>query len=82
MPSHPHEAIAGLEMMMFCPSLLIMFFRIISNAKAGSPPAASYKRDEWVVVIGLLALPIVGAVGVQLTHGQYFARYFLACVLG
>jgi hypothetical protein len=39
-------------------------------------------REELVLAIGLVILPILGVVGAKLTHGPYFDRYFLVTTAG
>jgi hypothetical protein len=71
------------------PSLLLMLTAIALSASARkrfpeeqARERLALSRDESILALTLFLLPIIGGVGVQLSHGLYFDRYFLACTGG
>lgn len=58
---------------------LILFFA--RNSKAAAAPNSA-PAHEYVLVLGLLALPFIGYVAAKLTHSGMTERYVLAAVLG
>lgn len=71
------------------PSLLLMLAAIALTYRERTRsqpdpdgPAAGFTTDESIVAYGLILLPVIGGIGVQLSHGPYFDRYFLGCTAG
>jgi hypothetical protein len=85
---HPYEVIQRFLLTVFGPSLvlLILLLALLAwwsrHSQSWQSPAASLTREELVVAIGLLLLPILGVFAAKLTHGPYFDRYFLAATAG
>src|ERR1700755_2572518 len=85
---HAYEVIQHFLITVFGPGLvlLIFLFALLAwwsrQSHSWPSPAASLTRDELIVALGFLLLPILGVVAAKLTHGPYFDRYFLAATAG
>ena len=85
---HPYEIIQHFIITVFGPSLvlLILLLALLAwrnrRSHPSHSPAASLTREELIVALGFLLLPILGVVAAKLTHGPYFDRYFLAATAG
>jgi hypothetical protein len=85
---HPYEVIQHFLLVIFGPALilLVLMLALIAWRSIQSNPAeadtASLTREEFIVALGLLLLPILGVFAAKLTHGPYFDRYFLAVTAG
>ncbi len=80
-----HNFILGI----YGPSLLLLILAIAltsrRHAKGQSDPSQADKvftTDESIVACGLLLLPVIGGIGVEISHGPFFDRYFLASTAG
>ncbi|HEY3988259.1 MAG TPA: hypothetical protein VGM02_03105 [Acidobacteriaceae bacterium] len=85
---HPYEIVQHFLITVFGPSLVLLVILLALLAwrnrqvRPSHSPAASLTRDELIVAIGLLLLPILGVLAAKVTHGPYFDRYFLAATAG
>ncbi len=83
---HPYEVAQHSLVTVFGPALLLLLLTIALLAVLRAAPSAAtaraLSREERVLAIGLLVLPLVGVVLVRLSHGPYFERYFIASTAG
>jgi hypothetical protein len=85
---HPYEVIQHFLITVFGPSLvlLIILMALLAwrdrQSNPSQSPAASLTREELIIAMGLLLLPVLGVVAAKVTHGPYFDRYFLAATAG
>ncbi len=85
---HPYEVIQHYLIAMVGPALalvlLLLLLLAMERSQTGQPavPAPRLLREEiWLASI-LGGIVIVGAVGVKISHGPFFDRYFLAAAAG
>jgi hypothetical protein len=59
---------------------------LVAWTNRGSNQAKTYStsltREERIVALGFLLLPVLGVIAAKLTHGPYFDRYFLDATAG
>jgi hypothetical protein len=85
---HPYEVVQHFLIAIFGPSLILLIVLLAllawSNSQSAPPqaPAASLTREERIVALGCLLLPVFGVIAAKITHGPYFDRYFLAATAG
>jgi Dolichyl-phosphate-mannose-protein mannosyltransferase len=85
---HPYEVVQHFLTTVFGPSmvLLIILLALVAWTNRGSNQAKTYStsltREERIVALGFLLLPVLGVVAAKLTHGPYFDRYFLDATAG
>jgi hypothetical protein len=85
---HPYEVIQRFLITIFGPGLilLIIVLALLAWRSHQSSPSdtatACFTREELIVAIGLLLLPVFGVVVAKVTRGPYFDRYFLAATAG
>lgn len=74
------EAAVGMGIVMVAAVGIAIAWRTPASESAGSK--AEGHENEFVLIAGLLALPLIAYVFVLVTHGPMALRYFLPCVLG
>jgi hypothetical protein len=83
---HPYEVVQHFIITVFGPGLILLIILLAllawRNRQRQPSPAPSLTREELIVALGLLLLPIFGVVAAKITHGPYFDRYFLAATAG
>jgi hypothetical protein len=86
--THPYEVIARFLTTVFGPGLILLIavltllaWRSHQNSSSDTP-AACFTRQELIVAIGFMLLPVCGVIVAKLTRGPYFDRYFLAATAG
>jgi hypothetical protein len=88
--NHPYEVIQQYLVAIASPALAILLFAFLAlsvermraqdaDATDGAP---RLEPTEWWLAVSMACLPIIGAIGVKLTHGPFFNRYFLAGTAG
>ncbi len=86
--SHPQIVIQQSLVSMFggALGLLLLSFALFAFQRRSSEYLSSreltFSREELVLGVGLLLLPILGIAGAKLTHGPFFERYFVASSAG
>jgi Flp pilus assembly pilin Flp len=70
-------ALAGVAIL----AMLASFVRWGQQAEGAEEPPAT-PAAERVLILGLIALPMVGYVVARITHGPFVERYFLSAILG
>ena len=72
----------------FGPALAIFFLLIVCSAahrlstEVASEKIPSIPKREVALAIAFCVLPLFGIIGVKLTHGVFFDRYFLSSIAG
>jgi hypothetical protein len=91
---HPYEVLQNYLVAVVGPAIVILLLALLllsfeSTKKADTLPDrttdAGQQRllpSELWLAVGLACLPLFGAIGVKLTHGPFFNRYFLAGTAG
>jgi hypothetical protein len=85
---HPYEVIQHFIITVFGPGLILIIILLALLAwrsRQSQPSTASspsLTREELIVALGLLLLPVLGVFASKITHGPYFDRYFLAATAG
>jgi hypothetical protein len=87
---HPYEVIQQYLVAIASPALAILLFAFLAlsidrmRPQDGSATGESphLLPAEWWLAVGFACLPIIGAIGVKLSHGPFFNRYFLASTSG
>ncbi len=63
--------------------IVLAFLSFVSRAQPETEtPAPTIPEREIVLAIAFACLPLAGLVGVKITHGVFFNRYFLASTAG
>jgi len=70
-------AVVGLAILMLAAGLVRR--TLPTDATEGMPKAPAAER---VLILGLVALPMIGYLVAKITHGPYVERYFLPTILG
>jgi hypothetical protein len=85
---HPYEVVQRFLTTIFGPGLILLIVLLALLAwgnRLRNPseiPAASLTREEFIVALGFLLLPVLGVIAAKVTHGPYFDRYFLDATAG
>ena len=85
---HPYEIVQQFLLAIFGPTLVLLILLLAllawrrSQTRVADQAAMSLRREELVVSIGFLLLPMLGVVAAKVMHGPYFNRYFLAVTAG
>lgn len=91
---HPYEVLQQYLLAVVGPALVILLLTLLLLSFAGTKetePASGRTADpeqqrllpsELWLAVGLACLPVFGAIGVKLSHGPFFNRYFLAGTAG
>jgi hypothetical protein len=83
---HPYEVVQHYLVAVFGPGLVLVVILLAllawRNRSRDSSVIASMNREELVLALGLVILPILGVITAKLTHGPYFDRYFLVTAAG
>jgi hypothetical protein len=83
---HPYEVVQHYLVAVFGPGLILVVILLAllawRNRRLDLSVIASLTREELVLALGLVILPILGVVAAKLTHGPYFDRYFLVSAAG
>jgi hypothetical protein len=87
---HPDEAIRRHLVVVYGPALALLLIAVAllawahrdRSTGAESSSAKSLTREELIVASGLILLPVIGMIGVRITHGPFFDRYFIASTVG
>jgi hypothetical protein len=88
---HPYEVVQHYLIAVFGPGLalfiillaLLAWWRSQGGQLAASIPSPlSMTREELVLALWLVVLPILGVVAAKISHGPYFDRYFLVSTAG
>lgn len=87
---HPYEVVQHYLVAMVGPALvlLLLFLLLLAIERAQpqpepahSEPAGLLPEEIWLAAI-LGSIVVVGAIGVKISHGPFFNRYFLAAAAG
>ena len=82
------NALQAFTLDMFGPAIgvlcLILLFGVLQKfaSATGREAARSVLDRELVLAVGFTLLPVFGVIGVKLTHGVFFDRYFLSSAVG
>lgn len=85
---HLYEVLQHFLVTVFGPGLILLIILvalIASRSRQSHPSEArrvSFTREELIMAVGLLLLPLLGIFAAKITHGPYFPRYFLAATAG
>jgi hypothetical protein len=87
---HPYEVIQQYLVAIASPALAILLFAFLAlSIDRMRPQHGSATGEtshllpaEWWLAVSFACLPIIGAIGVKLSHGPFFNRYFLAGTAG
>jgi hypothetical protein len=85
---HPYEVIQHFIITVFGPGLVLLIILLAllawrnRQSQSSTASSPSLTREELIVALGLLLLPIFGVIAAKITHGPYFDRYFLAATAG
>ena len=84
---HPYEVVQRYLVAVFGPGLVLIFILLALLAwrhrdVSGTYADSSMTREELVLALGLVILPLLGVIAAKLTHGPYFDRYFLVTSAG
>ena len=87
---HPYELVQHYLTAVFSPGLVLLIILLAllawrkrqNDPSASASTSASMTREELVLSLGLVILPILGVMGAKVTHGPYFDRYFLVTTAG
>jgi hypothetical protein len=84
---HPYEVVQHYLVAVFGPGLVLIVILLALLAWRrrdvfGTSADRSMTREELVVALGLVILPLLGVIAAKLTHGPYFDRYFLVTSAG
>jgi hypothetical protein len=62
--------------------LLLAWKRPDIETTSKAPDLRSLSPDELGLALGLILMPIIGVIGIKVSHAYYFDRYFLAATAG
>ncbi|HEX6495891.1 MAG TPA: glycosyltransferase family 39 protein [Acidobacteriaceae bacterium] len=87
---HLYELVQHFFVFVLGPALAVILFLILllawrrreNNPAAESPDFPSLSVDELNLALGLILMPIIGVIGIKISHAYYFDRYFLAATAG
>jgi hypothetical protein len=84
----PQDVLQGFFLMAIGPATAVLLLAIVIFAIGDSPetrrgPATPFlPRREILVAAAFACIPLIGVVGVKLSHGPFFERYFLSSTAG
>jgi hypothetical protein len=87
---HPYEVLQHFLVSVVGPALVLLLAFLLLLAierrqPASTPPAArpaGLRPEELWLAVAFACLPIIGAIGVKISHGPFFNRYFLGATAG
>jgi hypothetical protein len=87
---HLYELVQHFFVFVLGPALAVILFLILLLAwkrpdidtASETPEVGSLSADELGLALGLILMPIIGVIGIKVSHAYYFDRYFLAATAG
>jgi hypothetical protein len=85
---HIYEVVQHFLVTVFGPGLILLILLVAliawksRQSHSSEARRVSFTREELIVAVGLLLLPMLGILTAKITHGPYFPRYFLAATAG
>jgi hypothetical protein len=87
---HLYELVQHFFVFVLGPALAVLLFLILLLAwkrpeikpASGTSDFRALSPDELALALGLILLPIIGVIGIKVSHAYYFDRYFLAATAG
>jgi hypothetical protein len=87
---HLYELVQHFFVFVLGPALAVILFLILLlawkrpeiNPASETSDFRSLSPDELGLALGLILMPIIGVIGIKVSHAYYFDRYFLAATAG
>ena len=90
LPTHLYVVAQQYLVSLFAPALVILLLFLVLFAwecrqvptVGNAPMASSLSSAEMALAVGFALIPVFGIIGVRMSHGPFFDRYFLTAIAG
>ncbi len=88
LPGSPQDVLQHFVLAVFGPAMVLLLLTLVLFALAPkrpidpAPAGPRFPQREILLAAAFACIPLIGMVGVRLSHGPFFERYFLPSVAG